>query len=125
MANFLSEWSAYLDAVQAVNGYYLTHFSALSQFVTFVTAVVAIVKWGRLQRSATIFVVNVDDLEKPRKKIGCVSARFLSRAEVNGVISQRAGGVRLDFSQSKFDYRFRNEIAIGLPNASYDAVSGL
>lgn len=114
-----------LDMARSANAFYLVHFSALSQLVTVLVALLAIKNWFRLRRCATIFVVNADDPQKPPKKIARVAARFLSRAEVNGVISQRSSIPRLDFSQSKFDYSFRREIKIALPDASYEAVTGI
>ena len=54
-----------------------------------------------------------------QKILARIPARFVSRAEIMGLVSQAAGAPRLDFSRFKFDYDFREEVVVELPEESY------
>ncbi|MEK7509559.1 MAG: hypothetical protein AAB605_02490 [Patescibacteria group bacterium] len=71
----------------------------------------------RSRRHVAIIVRN--STTGDQKELARIPARFVSRAEVMGLVSQAAGAPRLDFSRFKFDYEFREEIVVELPEESY------
>ena len=112
------------DAVIVFIDQYIKPFAPAAQGITGIFAFVSFLNFAWLLRKATIYVVNADDPSALRKRVGTVSARFLSRSEINGIISQRAGPRRLDFTRSGFEYKFQKEIEIALPADDYNSVNG-
>lgn len=54
-----------------------------------------------------------------QKQVASVPARFVTRAEVLGIVAQAAGGGRLDFSSFRFDHHFSSEVVVDLPDESF------
>ena len=71
----------------------------------------------RTRRNVAIVVRN--STTGDQKQLALIPARFVSRAEVMGLVSQAAGAPRLNFSEFRFDYNFGDEIVINLPEESY------
>lgn len=72
-----------------------------------------------LQSRRTVAIVVRNSTNGDQKELARIPARFVSRAEIMGLVSQTAGAPRLDFSRFKFDYNFGNEVVVELPEESY------
>jgi hypothetical protein len=90
-------------------------------YATFVGVMYQVIMFWRTRRLVTIVAVNRDASE--RREIAKVPASFASRAEIMGLVAQAAGGERLDFSGFSFDYKFRREVLVRLPEESFRKLS--
>ena len=91
-----------------------TFLSALATFFGVMYQIKVLLRTRRLVR---IVVANGESGE--RREIAQIPARFVSRAEVMGLVAQAAGGERLDFSGFAFDYKFENQVTVELPAESF------
>jgi hypothetical protein len=75
--------------------------------------------WNMLRgwRVVRIIAVETDTME--RKHIADLPWQFATRAEVQGLVANAARGERLDFGQFQFDYAFRKELIVRLPQESF------
>lgn len=72
----------------------------------------------RERREVKILARNATSGEQ--KQVARIPARFVSRAEILGIVAQAAGGGRLDFSSFRFDHHFSSEVVVELPEESFN-----
>ncbi len=98
-----------------------TEFTALAnaiQLFGFVGIAVTVWRMGRDRQMISIFVESDDGR---RKAIGEIPRRVLTRAEVMGWISMKAGRPSLDFTKFRPDYRFPGrQVVVPLTAADFD-----
>lgn len=75
-------------------------------------------RWRRVR------IIAVDTQSGDRKFVAELPWQLATRAELQGLVANAARGQRLDFSQFEFDYRFRPEIEVRLPQQSFALVAG-
>lgn len=96
-------------------------FTALAnaiQLFGFAGIVVTVWRMSRDRQMIAIWVACEDGRRKP---IGEIPRRVLTRAEVTGWISMKAGRPRLDFTKFNPDYRFPGrQIVVPLSAADFD-----
>jgi hypothetical protein len=97
----------------------LQHVAYYATMVTFLGVAWQLFTAWRQTWLVRIFVVNADSATEERTEVGLLPRRHVTRAEINGLVSQAAGGARLDFSCFRFDYKVRSSIDVALPEASY------
>ena len=104
----------------------LRHVAYYATVITFLGVAYQLYRLWRSSRRVRILVVNADSRarKKERTEIGRVPRRHVTRAEINGLVSQAAGGARLDLSRFRFDYKVRRRIVVELPEESYQLVVG-
>ncbi len=101
----------------------------IAEYATFGTLLIVAGNWWMWWYSwwpVTIIAVNDDSARTPKenKEVGALPRRSVTRAEVMGFVGQAAGGETLVFKHFKFDYQFKNQILVSLPEPSYRAVTG-
>ena len=75
--------------------------------------------WLRANRKVTI-VVTCNGNEK---LIATLPARLITRGEINGLVSQKAGPARLDLSNFQFDYyKVNKKVSVPLSQTDFDLV---
>lgn len=88
------------------------------QFLTFAGVGWTLWKLWKSRWLMTVVAVNADR-ESEREVIARVPAHMASRSEILGLVSKHAGPTRLDFSQFRYDYKFRREVEVRLPESSF------
>jgi hypothetical protein len=78
--------------------------------------------WTFWRDGQTVKIFVLDESTDETRHIANIPHRFVTRAEVQGVIANLAQGERLDFSKLNFDYSFRRKVYIRLPSASYQGL---
>ena len=117
--NALSLWLSQLWDWVAWGNAQLRHVAYYATMVTFLGVVWQLLLVWRQSRPVRVFVVNDDSLARERAPIGALPRRFATRAEINGLVSQAAGGATLDLSRFRFNYKVRSVIEVPLPKSSY------
>jgi hypothetical protein len=96
-------------------------FTALANAIQlFGFAGIAVTVW-RMSRDRHMIAIWVECEDGRRKAIGKIPRRVLTRAEVTGWISMKAGRPRLDFTRFNPDYRFPGrQVVVPLSAADFE-----
>jgi hypothetical protein len=100
----------------------LQPYAVIGSFVGICWTVFQMWKFRDSWRAVEIKIQRADSTD--RHSVASIPWRFASRAEVQGLIANAAGGERLDFSSFHFDYKYRRAIIVPLPNDQYDLILG-
>ena len=95
-----------------------------ASMITFLGVVWQLYMAWRASWQVQVFAVNDDDKSTPKEnlEIGRLPRRLVTRAEINGLTGQAAGGKSLDLTRHRFNYKIGKTATIALPAASFALV---